>query len=541
MHKQNRQKTVKFSSLAWTHHNKDFVYNRYPKPTMNEIEDEGTETDSNLFQELHYHFLGTDQSQDILCWRDSEHAEWTGRAETKLIDKFDAQYGLVANEGSLFTFLTNKDAPKNKLTRVSLDDPSSWKDVVPESESDVLTSADLVNRQQLVLCYMNDVKHQLQMHDLQSGHLLQKLPLEIGSISEISSRPEDADFFYSFTSFLTPGIIYRCDFTSGTPDLSVLKETKIANWDRSLFEIRQEFATSKDETRVPMFVVAKKGLVRNGDHPAVLYGYGGFNVSLMPFFSVSRLVLVQHYGAVVATANTRGGGEYGEKWHKAGALANKQNCFDDFIACDEHLIKEGYKQNKKLCIEGKSNGGLLVAVCINQLLIHSISRTLLMIFSLICSPPSSLPRPDLFGCALAHVGVMDMLRFQKFTIGHAWISDYGCADIAEEFDWLINYSPLHNVKRPWENGTKSIQYPATTLFTADHDDRVVPSHSLKLLATLQYELCTSLDNSQRTNPIIRRIETGAGHGSGRPTMKIIDEMVDAYSFFAKMTDSAWIE
>uniref|UniRef100_A0A7I4C0B8 Prolyl endopeptidase n=1 Tax=Physcomitrium patens TaxID=3218 RepID=A0A7I4C0B8_PHYPA len=550
---------VKFSSLAWTHDNRGFFYNRYPKPTMNEIEDEGTETDSNLFQELRYHFLGTDQSQDILCWRDSEHAQWFSRAEItddgqylvlsieescdpvnrlyycnlstlpqgleglrqnkehlpmiKLIDNFDAQYELVANEGSLFTFLTNKDAPKNKLTRVSLDDPSSWKDVVPESESDVLTSADLVNRQQLVLCYMSDVKHLLQLNDLQSGHLLQKLPLEIGSICEISSRPEDADFFYSFTSFLTPGIIYRCDLSSGTPDLSVLKETKIANWDRSLFEIRQEFATSKDETRVPMFVVAKKGLVRNGDHPAVLYGYGGFNVSLMPYFSVSRLVLVQHYGAVVATANTRGGGEYGEKWHKAGALANKQNCFDDFIACGEHLIKEGYTQNKKLCIEGGSNGGLLVAVCINQ-------------------------RPDLFGCALAHVGVMDMLRFQKFTIGHAWISDYGCADIAEEFDWLIKYSPLHNVKRPWENGTKSIQYPATMLFTADHDDRVVPSHSLKLLA---YELCTSLDNSQQTNPIIGRIETKAGHGSGRPTMKIIDEMVDAYSFFAKMTDSAWIE
>ncbi|KAG0570259.1 hypothetical protein KC19_6G148700 [Ceratodon purpureus] len=554
---------AKFSSLAWTHDHKGFFYNRYPEPTKNGLEDAGTETETNLFHELYYHFLGTDQAEDILCWRDSEHAHWFSRAEVthdgqylvlsveegcdpvnrlyycdlstlprglegfrqnkelqlpfvKLVDNFDAQYELVANEGSVFTFLTNMDAPRYKLTRVDVNYPSSWEDVIAESESDVLTSADLVNGRNLVVCYMSDVKHVLKVHDLRSGELLHTLPLEIGSVSEIAGRPEDPDFFYSFTSFLTPGIIYRCDLSTGTPDITVLREIPIKNLDRSMFETRQVFVPSKDGNNVPMFVVARKDMVLNGNHPALLYGYGGFNVSLTPSFSVSRLVLAQHFGAVIGIANIRGGGEYGEEWHKAGSLANKQNCFDDFIACGEYLVKAGYTRNENLCIEGGSNGGLLVAACINQ-------------------------RPDLFGCALAHVGVMDMLRFHKFTIGHAWTSDYGCADIAEEFDWLIKYSPLHNVRRPWENGSKSVQYPSTMLLTADHDDRVVPLHSLKLLATLQHELCTSLDNSLQTNPIIARIDTKAGHGSGRPTKKIIDELVDSYSFFAKMTASTWID
>ncbi|KAG0587625.1 hypothetical protein KC19_2G178800 [Ceratodon purpureus] len=554
---------VKFSSLAWTYDHKGFFYNRYPEPTTNGVEDAGTETDTNLFHELYYHFLGTDQSEDILCWRDSKNSQWFSRAEVtddgqylvlsieegcdpvnrlyycdlsilpegleglrknkeqlpfvKLVDNFDAQYELVANEGPVFTFLTNKDASRYKLTRVDVTDPSFWTDVISESESDVLSSANLVNKDLLVVCYMSDVKHVLKVHDHRTGDLLHILPLEIGSVAEISGRPEDPDFFYSFTSFLTPGIIYRCDMSTGTPEVTVLRETTVANLDRSLFETRQEFVTSKDGTvKVPMFVVIRKGLVPDGSHPALLYGYGGFNVSLTPSFSVSRLVLAQHFGAVIAIANIRGGGEYGEEWHKAGSLGNKQNCFDDFIACGEYLVERGYTQKKKLCIEGGSNGGLLVAACINQ-------------------------RPDLYGCALAHVGVMDMLRFHKFTIGHAWTSDYGCADVAEEFDWLIKYSPLHNVRRPWENGAESVQYPSTMLLTADHDDRVVPLHSLKLLATLQYELCTSLENSPQTNPIIARIDTKAGHGSGRPTKKIIDEMVDAYSFFAKMTGSTWID
>jgi prolyl oligopeptidase len=265
-----------------------------------------------------------------------------------------------------------------------------------------------------------------------------------------------------------------------------------------------------------MFLVSKRGTVLNGEHPTLLYGYGGFNISLTPYFSPTKLALVRHFGAVYAMANIRGGGEYGEEWHKAGSLANKQNCFDDFQACGEFLVQQGYTQPKKLCIEGGSNGGLLVAACVNQ-------------------------RPDLFGCALAHVGVMDMLRFHKFTIGHAWTSDFGCADNAEDFEWLIRYSPLHNVRRPWEEpGKDHVQYPSMMLLTADHDDRVVPLHSLKLLATLQYELC-KVTKGRQTNYILGRIDTKAGHGAGRPTQKIIDQTSDAFAFFAMVSGASWVD
>jgi prolyl oligopeptidase len=493
---------VKFTSLTWTHDNKGFFYNRYPEPTEKVDIDAGTDTEKNLFHELYYHLLGTDQSEDVLCWRNLEHPQWLSQAEItsdgqylllsieegcdpvnrlyyfdlttllqgfegfkgtnnqlpfkKLVDNFEAQYQLVANDKSVFTFLTNKNAPRYKLTRVDLNHPFNWTDVIPESKTDVLVSADCVNLQQLLLCYMRDVKHQLQLHDLQTGSLLHHIHLEIGSVTEISGQRQDSEIYFNFTSFLTPGIIYQCDLSSMEPEVKVLRETAVANFDRALFETKQVFVPSKDDIKIPMFLVAQKGLVLDQYHPTLLHGYGGFNISLTPSFSVAHLVLAKHFRAVVAVANIRGGGEYGDEWHKAGSLSNKQNCFDDFISCGEYLIKEGYTQPKKLCIEGGSNGGLLVAACINQ-------------------------RPDLFGCALAHVGVMDMLCFHKFTIGHAWTSDYGCADNEEEFKWLIKYSPLHNVKRPWEQ-TAGVQYPPTMLLTADHDDRVVPLHSLKFLA-----------------------------------------------------------
>ena len=424
---------------------------------------------------------------------------------------------VVANDGDEFTFLTNKNAPKNKLVRVNIKKPEAWTDVLPEHERDVLESADAVNGNQLVVCYMSDVKHTLQIRDLITGNLLHQLPLEIGSVSEISCRREDKEVFIGFMSFLSPGIIYRCNLASTIPEMKTFREISVPGFDRTSFEVKQIFVPSKDGTKIPMFIMSKKDIELDGSHPTLLYGYGGFNISITPSFSVSRLVLCKNMGSVVCIANIRGGGEYGEEWHKAGALAKKQNCFDDFIACAEQLISSGYTSNKKICIEGGSNGGLLIAACINQ-------------------------RPDLFGCALAHVGVMDMLRFHKFTIGHAWTTDYGCSDKEEEFGWLIKYSPLHNVKRPWEQSFgDNCQYPATMLLTADHDDRVVPLHSLKLLATMQHVLCTSIENSPQTNPIVGRIDRKSGHGAGRPTKKLIDEAADRYSFMSKMLGATWTE
>ncbi|XP_010664095.1 uncharacterized protein LOC100267810 isoform X2 [Vitis vinifera] len=554
---------VKFSGISWTHDSKGFFYCRYPAPKEDEKLDAGTETNSNLNQELYYHFLGTDQSQDILCWKDPDnpkhmfgadvtddgkyvllyisesceevnkvyHCDITSLPEglegfrerkdllpfIKLIDNFDARYHAIANDDTLFTFMTNKDAPKYKLVQVDLKEPSIWNVVLEEAEKDVLESAYAVNGNQILVCYLSDVKYVLQIRDLKTGSLLHDLPIDIGSVFDISARRRDSTVFIGFTSFLTPGIIYHCNLEAGVPDMKIFREIVVPGFDRTEFCVDQVFVPSKDGTKIPMFIVARKNIPMDGSHPCLLYGYGGFNISITPSFSVSRIVLSRHLGAVFCIANIRGGGEYGQEWHKSGSLAKKQNCFDDFISAAEYLVSAGYTQPRKLCIEGGSNGGLLVGACINQ-------------------------RPDLFGCALAHVGVMDMLRFHKFTIGHAWTSDYGCSEKEEEFHWLIKYSPLHNVRRPWEQSPdQPSQYPATMILTADHDDRVVPLHSLKLLATMQYILCTSVEKSPQTNPIIGRIECKAGHGAGRPTQKMIDEAADRYSFLAKMLEASWIE
>ncbi|KAL6600550.1 hypothetical protein ACP70R_045350 [Stipagrostis hirtigluma subsp. patula] len=557
---------VKFSSISWTHDGKGFFYGRYPAPREGQELDAGTETNINLNHQIYYHVMGTDQSEDILCWKDPEHPKYSFGASVtedgkyiilgiyegcdpvnklyyceifslprgiegfrdtqemlpfvKLIDNFDAQYQVVANDGDEFTFLTNNNSPKNKLVRVNIKNPELWTDVLPEHEKDVLESADAVNNNQLLVCYMSNVKHILELRDHRTGNLIHQLPLDIGSVSEISCRREDKEVFIGFTSFLSPGIIYRCNLASTVPEMKIFREISVPGFDRTSLQVKQVFVPSKDGTKIPMFVMSKKDIKLDGSHPALLYGYGGFNISLTPSFSVSHVVLCKNMGFVVCEANIRGGGEYGEEWHKAGALAMKQNCFDDFAACAEFLISDGYTTSRQLCIEGGSNGGLLIAASINQ-------------------------RPDLFGCALAHVGVMDMLRFHKFTIGHAWTTDYGCSDKEEEFHWLIKYSPLHNVRRPWDQHSGS-QYPATMLLTADHDDRVVPLHSLKLLAghlskTLQYVLCTSIEDTPQINPIIGRIDRKSGHGAGSPTQKLIDEAADSYSFMAKMLGATWTE
>ncbi|CAN4123051.1 unnamed protein product [Withania somnifera] len=529
---------VKFSNISWTLDSKGFFYSRYPTPKNGENLDAGRETNANLHHQVYYHSLGTDQSDDILCWKDAGNPmhrhtasvtedgkyvllyifrncdtvnqlyycdlsalpngieSYKGRGDAlpfnKLVDNFDASYDYVAHNSTAFTFQTNKDAPKYKLVRVDLENPDFWFDIIREDEKDGLQSAVAVNENQLVVSYLSDVKYVLQLRALETGALLHHLPIDIGTVSGISARRKDDSVFIGFMNFLIPGLIYECNLNGEVPELKVFREIVVPGFDRTEFQVNQVFVPSKDGVKIPMFIVARKGITLDGCNPCLLYGYGGFNVSLTPYFSAARVVLAKHLGV--------------------------QNCFDDFICAAEYLVTAGYTQPHKLCIEGGSNGGLLVGACINQ-------------------------RPDLFGCALAHVGVMDMLRFHKFTIGHAWTSDFGCSDKEEEYQWLIKYSPLHNVRRPWEMSANLAytQYPSVMLLTADHDDRVVPLHSLKLLATMQYVLCTSEEKSRQTNPIIGRIERKAGHGCGRPTKKLIDEASDRYAFMAKELGAAWVE
>ncbi|KAI0500084.1 hypothetical protein KFK09_018292 [Dendrobium nobile] len=552
---------VKFSSISWTPDGKGFFYGRYPAPKGGGNVDPGTETDINLNHHLCYHFLGTDQSEDVLCWKDPENPTYMfdafvtedGKYITlaiskdydtvnklyycnlsalsggldvlkarkdmlpfvKLVDNFEARYNVVANNDTEFIFLTNKESPMYKLVRVDLNKPEIWSDVLPEDQNIVLKSAYAVNGDQLLVCYISDVKYILQIRDLNTGQLLHNLPIDIGTVTGISGKRQDAEIFIGFSSFLTPGIIYQCNLSSEAPEMKVFREASVPGFNRDDFHAKQVFFSSKDGTKIPMFIVSRKDIILDGSHPTLLHGYGGFNLSLTPIFIECRIVLARNLGFIFCIANIRGGGEYGEEWHKSGSLSKKQNCFDDFIAASEFLISKGYTHSGSLCIEGGSNGALLIAACINQ-------------------------RPDLFGCAIVHAGFMDMLRFHKFTIGHAGTSDYGCSNKKDEFQWLFKYSPLHNVTRPWEKSSdSSSQYPSTMLLTADHDDRVVSLHAFKFLATMQYILCTSLENTPQKNPIIARIDRKDGHGIGRSTQKLIDEAVDCYGFAAKMMGVSW--
>src|SRR5438270_4276568 len=365
---------------------------------------------------------------------------------------------------------------------------AGWQELVPQQD-DVLAFALIVNSQ-FVVAYMHDAHHQMRRYSKDGCYLGNIALPTLGSIVEASGKPEHTELFLSFTSFLYPPTIYRYDFNTDT--LTPLHDTG-NKFDLSGYETKQVFYTSKDGTRVPMFLTHKKGLKLDGSNPTYLYGYGGFNISLTPSFSVATLVWLE-MGGVYAVPNLRGGGEYGEEWDQAGMLDKKQNVFDDFIAAAEYLIAQGYTATPKLAIAGGSNGGLLVGAAITQ-------------------------RPELFGAALPAVGVMDMLRFHKFTIGWAWVTDYGSADSAAQFPYLYKYSPLHNI-RP---GTK---YPATLVTTADHDDRVVPGHSFKFTATLQAA-------QGGPQPVLIEIETKAGHGAGKPTSKVIEEQADRFAFLVR--------
>ncbi|WP_410211894.1 prolyl oligopeptidase family serine peptidase [Aquirhabdus sp.] len=511
---------VKFSGASWLHDSSGFFYSRYDKPT-----DKTKLADVNYYHKLYFHKLGTKQSEDVLIYERKDQKEWGFAGSVtddghyliisvsqgtdsknrlyykdltkkdapvvKLLDDFDATYSFIDNVGSVFYINSNLSAPKGKIIAIDVNTPTKdqWRVIVPE-KTETLENASIVG-QHLILNYLKDAYSQVQVYSL-DGKLVRELKLPgIGSVGGLGGHRDDTETFYSFTSFTTPTTIYRYDIASG--DSTIYRQPKV-NFDPKGFNIEQVFYTSKDGTKVPMFIVSKKGIKLDGTNPTYLYGYGGFDISLTPSFSPANLVWLE-MGGVYAVPNLRGGGEYGQAWHLAGTKLHKQNVFDDFIAAAEYLIQHKYTSPQKLAIGGGSNGGLLVGATLTQ-------------------------RPDLFAAALPSVGVMDMLRFQKFTIGWAWASDYGSSDNAEEFKALYAYSPLHNLKA----GTC---YPAVLVSTADHDDRVVPAHSFKFTATAQTDQAGAA-------PILIRIDTKAGHGSGKPTTKQIEEVADKWGFLTNI-------
>ncbi|MBE9062662.1 prolyl oligopeptidase family protein, partial [cf. Phormidesmis sp. LEGE 11477] len=511
-------KWVKFSGASWTHNHKGFFYSRYDEP-----KEETKLEDVNRFQKLYYHQLGTSQADDSLVYERSDQPDWgfsgqvtedgqyllisvwlgtdpknlvfykdlhDSNAEVvELVSDFEAQYSLIDNEGSTFWFRTDLDAPKGKVIAVDISTPdkTNWKTLIPESE-ETLESVGVLNNQ-FVADYLKDAYTQIKIFDL-SGEPVREVALPgIGSAGGFNGKRTDTETFYSFTSYTVPSRIYHYDFATGK---STLFREPTLPFNPDDYETRQVFYSSKDGTEIPMFITAKKGLDLNGENPTLLYGYGGFSISLSPSFSVSNVVWLE-LGGVYAVANLRGGGEYGEAWHQQGIKTSKQNVFDDFISAGEWLIEQKYTNSEKLAIAGGSNGGLLVGACITQ-------------------------RPDLFGAALPAVGVLDMLRFNQFTIGWAWESDYGSPQDEAEFQALYAYSPLHNLK-------PDTAYPSTMITTADHDDRVVPAHSFKFAAALQAA-------HTGNKPVLIRIETKAGHGAGKPTTKQIEEATDKWAFLA---------
>jgi prolyl oligopeptidase len=510
-------KWVKFSGASWTKDGKGFFYSRYDEPKGTALRD------TNYFQKLYYHQVGTSQSEDKLVYERPDNKEMLfGGSVTddgrylvitvaqgtspktrlyykdltkpesevvKLLDHFDAQYQFIDNDGPVFWIQTDLDAARGKLIGIDTGHPekSNWKTIVPEG-NDKLEQSTVVDNL-FLLSYLKDARTEVRVYD-RKGKQVRSVDLPgIGTANGFSGKRKDKETFYAFTSFTSPTTIYRYDPSAGKS--SIFKQPKV-DFDAAKYETKQVFYGSKDGTRVPMFLTYKKGLKLDGENPTLLYAYGGFDISLTPSFSVPNVVWLE-MGGIYAQANLRGGGEYGEEWHLAGTHAKKQNVFDDFIAAAEWLIANKYTSTPKLAIRGGSNGGLLVGACLAQ-------------------------RPDLFGATLPLVGVMDMLRFQKFTIGWAWTSDYGSSDNPEDFKSLYAYSPLHNLKP----GTK---YPPTMIATADHDDRVVPGHSFKFAAMMQADQAGPA-------PVLIRIETKAGHGAGKPISKIIDQAADEWAFVA---------
>jgi prolyl oligopeptidase len=514
-------KWSKFSGAAWTKDAKGFFYSRYDEPKAGDAM-KGV----NKFQKVYFHKLGTSQAQDELVYERKDQPDWgfgasvtddgrwlilaqtegterknrlfikdlakPGKTIEPFLDRFDASYHVVDNQGETFFVQTDKDAPRYRLVaiRKGHTEPSLWKELIAQGKGkEVLQNVNLVG-ERFVAFWMKDAHTAITFHDLK-GHFQKELALPaLGTAGGFGGRRKDTEAFYTFASFTYSSTIYRYDFKTGK---NQIHKTPRVDFDPTAYEVKQVFYPSKDGTKIPMFLVHRKGLKLDGQNPSLLYGYGGFNASMTPSFSPARLVWLE-MGGVYAMANLRGGAEYGKEWWEAGKREKKQNVFDDFIAAGEWLITNHYTSAPKLAINGGSNGGLLVGACMTQ-------------------------RPDLFGAAVPEVGVMDMLRYHKFTIGWAWKSDYMSSETKEGFTNLMAYSPLHALK-------PGVKYPATLVTTGDHDDRVVPAHSFKFAATLQ------ADHAGQA-PVLIRIETSAGHGAGKPTAKVIQERADVWAFLLK--------
>jgi prolyl oligopeptidase len=513
---------VKFSNASWKKDGSGFFYSRYDKP------EEKNKLRSQVYNhKLFFHQIGTPQSHDKLIYERPDQKEWLLNAEVtddgcyliiavqrgtdpknrifyknlvdpnskvvELLDKADAQYSFIENDGPVFIFKTDLDATLGRIVAIDTSKPLPPKidELVPESKNKLEAVTSVGDR--FVALYLEDAHSAVKLFK-RDGSLDGEIELPgLGTAVGFTGKRKDRETFYSFTSYTTPTEIFRYDFDKHTSDLLFKPKVKLNSDD---YATDQVFYKSADGTRIPMFISYKKGMKRDGQNPIYLYGYGGFDVSQTPTFKPENLVWME-MGGIYAVANLRGGGEYGEKWHEGGMLNTKQNVFDDFIAAAQYLIDNKYTSTPKLAIGGGSNGGLLVGACITQ-------------------------RPDLYAAALPAVGVMDMLRFDKFTIGWAWTSDYGSPQKPDDFSYLYAYSPLHHIAPPG----RGVCYPPTLITTADHDDRVVPAHSFKFAATLQ--AAQGCDK-----PILIRIETKAGHSAGKPTTKVIDETADRWAFLVK--------
>ncbi len=516
----DRIEWVKFSGATWAPDGKGFYYSAYDAPKK------GVYSSKNEFQKVYYHKIGTPQSADRLIYSDPEHplryfnawqsddsrwifvssSEGTSGSEILykrsnadrfdvLLKGFDHDYGIVECEDDQLYVMTNEGAENYRLVKIDLNDPSKREVVIPEKEN-LLEGVGSAGGC-LTAIYLEDAQNKVYQYEM-DGKLIREVALPgIGTVSGFGGEKEDTELYYSITTFTAPTAIYSFDVKSGESKLYLQPEVAFNPDD---FTTEQIFFTSKDGTRVPMFVSYKKGLKLNGKNPCYLYGYGGFQISLTPSFSPSSIMFMEQ-GGVYVFVTLRGGLEYGEKWHKDGMLENKQNVFDDFIAAAEYLIDHKYTSSKKLAIAGGSNGGLLVGAC-------------------------EVQRPDLYAVCLPAVGVMDMLRYHKFTIGWGWVVEYGSSDNEEQFRYIYKYSPLHNIR-------EGVKYPATLITTADHDDRVVPAHSFKFAATMQHAQAGDA-------PILIRIETKAGHGAGKPTSKRIEEAADTYAFLFQNTDTPYV-